>query len=248
LTLVADYRGACAIEECLSFNVRKTPIDILLLHYTGMQSADLALSRLTDPNIEVSCHYMVDEEGAVTQMVAEKHRAWHAGPSFWRGSRDINSRSVGIEIVNPGHEWGYRPFPDIQIEAVIALSKDIVERNAIPPELVLAHSDIAPDRKEDPGELFPWDRLYENGIGHWVEQAPITDGPSYGPGDEGVPVQALQSLLAWYGYDVEVTGVFDRPTELAVIAFQRHFRQEKIEDRADLSTIDTLKRLCDRLR
>ncbi len=139
------------------------PVDILLLHYTGMRSAEGALKWLTDPASRVSSHYFVDEDGRVAAMVAEGRRAWHAGKSFWAGETDINSRSIGIEIANPGHEFGYRPFPGAQTEAVIALCRDILARHPIPPERVLAHSDVAPLRKHDPGELFPWARLAVGG-------------------------------------------------------------------------------------
>ena len=135
------------------------PVDILLLHYTGMRSAEGALKWLTDPASKVSSHYFVDEDGRAVALVDEDRRAWHAGKSFWAGETDINSRSIGIEIANPGHEFGYRPFPEAQIEAVIALCRDILARHPIPPERVLAHSDVAPARKQDPGEFFPWARL-----------------------------------------------------------------------------------------
>ena len=139
-------------------------IDMLILHYTGMASAERALKWLCDPESSVSAHYFVFEDGRVVQLVDEKDRAWHAGKSFWAGETDINSCSLGIEVANPGHEFGYRPFPDGQIDAVTRLCLDLVRRHPIPPERVLAHSDVAPMRKEDPGELFPWGRLHEAGI------------------------------------------------------------------------------------
>ena len=144
------------------------PVDILLLHYTGMQTGGAALERLTDPDSKVSCHYLIEEDGTIYRLVAEAHRAWHAGASFWAGERDINSRSVGIELVNPGHEWGYRPFPETQMQALIGLATELLARHSIPPERVLGHSDVAPTRRwYDPGELFDWHSLAKNGIGAW---------------------------------------------------------------------------------
>ncbi|WP_225205690.1 N-acetylmuramoyl-L-alanine amidase [Novosphingobium huizhouense] len=142
-----------------NWNERKLPVTMVVLHYTGMQSADEALARMCDPAAEVSAHYMIDEDGTVTRLVAEEKRAWHAGRSYWRGVTDVNSASVGIELVNPGHEWGYRPFPDAQMEALAPLLADIVRRHNVPRANVVGHSDIAPARKSDPGELFDWDML-----------------------------------------------------------------------------------------
>ena len=151
---------------------------MLVLHYTGMEREERALKWLCDPESSVSCHYLVFEDGRVAQLVDEADRAWHAGKSFWAGETDINSRSIGIEIANPGHQYGYSGFPDAQMDAVIALCREILGRHPIPPQRVLAHSDIAPARKEDPGELFPWDRLHAEGIGHWVLPEPIGRGAS----------------------------------------------------------------------
>jgi N-acetylmuramoyl-L-alanine amidase len=220
----------------------KTP-DILLLHYTGMATAQAACRRLCDPASGVSCHYLVDEAGAIVQMVEEEARAWHAGQSFWHGERDINSRSIGIEIHNQGHDADYRDFPEPQMQAVIALCRDIVERHDIAPERVLAHSDVAPRRKCDPGEKFDWRRLHAAGIGHWVEPEPIGGDRGLGPGDEGDAVGALHGDLAVYGYDVPDTGPFDAATQAAVTAFQRHFRPARVDGRADASTRVTLARL-----
>jgi N-acetylmuramoyl-L-alanine amidase len=217
--------------------------DILLLHYTGMASAEAACRWLCNPRSGVSCHYLVDNHGGIVQMVEEEKRAWHAGQSFWHGETDINSRSIGIEIHNPGHEADYPDFPDAQMEAVIALSRDILKRHAIAPERVLAHSDIAPRRKRDPGEKFDWRRLHEAGIGHWVAPEPIGGDPGLGRGDEGDAVEALQRDLAACGYDVPQTGRFDAATEVAVAAFQRHFRPARVDGRADRSTRATLARL-----
>lgn len=142
-----------------NWNERKLPVTMVVLHYTGMQTADDALARMCDPAAEVSAHYMIDEDGTVTRLVPEEKRAWHAGRSYWRGVTDVNSASVGIELVNPGHEWGYRPFPDAQMEALAPLLADIVKRHNVPRANVVGHSDIAPARKTDPGELFDWDTL-----------------------------------------------------------------------------------------
>lgn len=142
-----------------NWNERKLPISMVVLHYTGMQTAAEALERMCDPTAEVSAHYMIDEDGTVSRLVPEDKRAWHAGRSYWRGETDINSASVGIELVNPGHEWGYRPFPDAQMEALVPLLADIVKRHNVPRANVVGHSDIAPARKTDPGELFDWDLL-----------------------------------------------------------------------------------------
>lgn len=223
------------------------PIDMIVLHYTGMPTAEAALQRLCDPRTEVSAHYFVDEDGAILQCVPEARRAWHSGRSFWKGESDINSRSIGVEIVNPGHEHGYRAFPDVQIDAVIALVRDICQRHGIHPWMVLGHSDIAPDRKEDPGELFPWDRLAQEGIGLYVPSFPLGAGVLMQEGDVGQPVEAVQSMLALYGYEIDITGDFDLRTRQVVTAFQRHFRQEKVDGVVDESTIETLNALLRKL-
>jgi len=223
------------------------PVDMIILHYTGMPTAEAALRRLCDPRAEVSAHYLVDEDGSVLQCVPESRRAWHAGRSFWKGETDINSRSIGVEIVNPGYENGYRPFPEKQIDAVIALVGDISRRHGIHPWMILGHSDIAPERKEDPGELFPWDRLADAGIGLYVTPFPIGSGLFMQEGDRGQPVEALQSMLALYGYGLDITGEFDEKTRLVVTAFQRHFRREKVDGIVDQSTIETLNALLRKL-
>jgi N-acetylmuramoyl-L-alanine amidase len=218
--------------------------DMLLLHYTGMASAARAIEWLASPDSRVSCHYVVDENGRITQMVPEALRAWHAGVSRWQGETDINSASVGIEIHNPGHEDGYWDFSEAQMAAVTRLSLDIVTRNAIAPQRVLAHSDVAPQRKIDPGEKFPWQRLHAAGVGHWVAPSPVRDGTvSLGRGDAGAAVAAVQRLLAGYGYDCTVDGMFDETMERVVRAFQRHFRPARCDGRVDLSTLATLERL-----
>jgi N-acetylmuramoyl-L-alanine amidase len=219
------------------------PVDILLLHYTGMASGEGAVRWLCNPISKVSSHYVVFEDGRIVQLVDEGRRAWHAGKSFWAGETDINTRSVGIEIVNPGHEFGYREFPDEQIEGVIDLCQGILSRHPIPPERVLAHSDVAPMRKDDPGELFPWRRLYEAGVGHWVPPAPIVEGPALKAGDEGAAVAGLQARFRRYGYGIGDEGHFGEETAAVVRAFQRHFRPALVDGIADASTMATLERV-----
>lgn len=225
----------------------EVPVDSLILHYTGMPSGEGAEAWLCDTASSVSSHYIVHEDGRVVQMVRETDRAWHAGQSFWRGCRDMNSCSIGIEIVNPGHDGGLPAFPDVQIEAVIALCRDVVDRHAITPERVLAHSDVAPGRKVDPGERFPWEELAAAGVGHYVAPSSVQGGRFLAAGDRGEPVEALQSMLALYGYDAEINAVFDDQTMRVVEAFQRHFRQVRVDGVADRSTIETLHRLLSAL-
>jgi N-acetylmuramoyl-L-alanine amidase len=213
-------------------------VDMLILHYTGMTSADAACELLCSPDSGVSCHYLVGEDGAITQMVGEEMRAWHAGVSSWKGETDTNSRSIGIEIHNPGHWLGYRDFPEAQMEAVIALCGDILSRHAIPPEHVLAHSDVAPGRKIDPGERFGWARLHAHGIGHWVPP----DAPDATPltGDE---LRSYQRLLARYGYGIGETGECDEVTLKVTDAFRRHFQPDQTgcpPDRAALRNAERL--------
>ena len=232
-----------------NFGERRHPGEpnCLILHYTGMPTGEAAFDLLIDPASEVSAHYFVWEHGRIDQLVAEGARAWHAGHSFWKGESDLNSVSIGIEIENPGHDGGLPPFPDEQIAATIALSRDVCARWSIRPERVLAHSDVAPLRKRDPGEGFPWRRLWEEGVGHWVEPAPIGGGALFRHREEGPPVRALQAMLALYGYELEPTGVYDGRTRAVVAAFQRHFRPERVDGEADTSTVGTLKALIERL-
>jgi len=220
----------------------------LILHYTGMPTGEAALRALTDPSSEVSAHYLIWEGGEIDQLVAESARAWHAGKALWKGDSDLNSASIGIEIANPGHDGGSPPFPCPQIEATIALARDICARWSIAPERVLAHSDVAPARKRDPGEIFPWDRLARAGIGHWVEPAAPAGPPLFAHEEEGPPVRAAQAMLALYGYGVEITGIYDLKTRQAVAAFQRHFRPGRVDGESDASTLITLKALIDALK
>ena len=239
-TALAHRRRAAANAEPRRDGKRA---DMLILHYTGMASAEAACDRLVAADSGVSCHYLVDEAGAIVHMVDEDLRAWHAGRAEWRGDSDINSRSIGIEIHNPGHGPDYRDFPPAQMQAVIALARDICARHAIAPQRVLAHSDVAPGRKIDPGEKFDWAALHRAGIGHWVEPEPVGGGAFLQTGDRGEAVAALQAMLAAYGYGIAASGLYDVATADVVAAFQRHFRPARVDGVADRSTVVTLHRL-----
>nr|WP_250810472.1 N-acetylmuramoyl-L-alanine amidase [Neorhizobium tomejilense] len=217
--------------------------DMIILHYTGMPSGEQALSWLCNEESQVSSHYFVREDGGVVQLVPEDRRAWHAGKSSWAGESDINSCSIGIEIANPGHPGGLPDYPPAQIQAVVELCRDCGQRWQIRPERVLGHSDIAPIRKVDPGENFPWEKLHLDGIGHWIDPAQISGGRFFQFGESGQPIEALQSMLSLYGYGIEITGNFCERTKGVVEAFQRHFRPQLVDGIADFSTIDTLHRL-----
>lgn len=201
-------------------------IDMLVLHYTGMKTGEEALARLCDPAAKVSAHYTVDRDGRVYRHVPEAARAWHAGESWWAGARNVNGRSIGIELVNPGHEFGYEPFPEPQIEALIDLASGIVQRHAIRPSRVVGHSDIAPARKTDPGELFPWPQLADFGIGLW---------PAWSARALHMPVE---TALAEIGYGLAPHA--DVPLETVVMAFQRHFVPKTITGNADPETMRRL--------
>src|SRR5271154_7016938 len=218
--------------------------DMILLHYTGMPDARAALQLLCSDSSKVSAHYFVFEDGRIVQMVQESRRAWHAGASFWAGETDINSCSIGIEIANPGHDHGYPDFPKRQIAAVTTLCRSIQPRNTIPPVRVLGHSDVAPARKQEPGEKFPWRTLYDSSVGHWVKPAAIMNfGQVLRPGDRGDAVATLQKALSEYGYGIEPNGEYDHTTREVVMAFQRHFRPERVDGTADPSTRSTLQEL-----
>jgi N-acetylmuramoyl-L-alanine amidase len=210
-----------------NFDDRKYPVSMVVLHYTGMPTAAAALDRLTDPEAKVSAHWVVAEDGQIVQLVAETDRAWHAGKSWWRGIADVNSASIGIEIVNPGHEFGYRPFPGVQMDAVEALVAAAIKRFGIDPANVVGHSDIAPSRKDDPGELFDWPRLARAGLA-----TPIPSG-GFDPNwtDEG-------TLMALHRYGYDVTD-----QKAAVIAFQRHFRPANFDGIIDAETRTILRGL-----
>jgi N-acetylmuramoyl-L-alanine amidase len=205
------------------------PPDMLLLHYTGMTSAAAALDRLCDPAARVSSHYLIEEDGQVWLLVPEERRAWHAGESGWVGRKDINAHSIGIELVNPGHEFGYRPFPGAQMAALETLTQEICGRWPIPPRFVIGHSDVAPHRKQDPGELFDWARLARAGIGLWPDFARATT-------DVPESLAGIQAALAKIGYEISVSGTMDSRTEQVLTAFQRHFRPQGCEGTLDDET------------
>ena len=221
---------------------RDFAVDMLVLHYTGMRDAATALEKLCDPKSKVSSHYLINEHGTTYQLIQESHRAWHAGDSHWGGEKDINSLSIGIELVNPGHELNYAVFPDGQMVALENLTADIRTRHLIPDHRILGHSDVAPFRKRDPGELFDWHRLASKGIGLW----PTTEHTTHGImtelklGVEGAQVAEVQRNLAVFGYGVEETGTYDSNTEKVVIAFQRHFRPNLIDGIFDQVCADRL--------
>jgi len=215
------------------------PLRYIVLHYTGMKSGNAALLRLRDPASKVSAHYMIEEDGRVFILVDESRRAWHAGESFWQGVTDINSASVGIELVNPGHQNGYRPFPDAQIAALKKLLHEIVTRHRMDAKsCILGHSDIAPGRKEDPGELFPWENLAKDGLGLWPKVLPA----DYGTGD---PEDGeVQKLLMKVGYRCPDTKAYDRETRAALIAFQRRFEPDMLTGTPEKETVARLRALA----
>jgi N-acetylmuramoyl-L-alanine amidase len=229
-----------------NFNERLFPLDMLVLHYTGMKDGPSALARLRDPAAQVSAHYMVEEDGTVFAMVPEDKRAWQAGKSWWRGDDDLNSRSIGIEIVNGGHDFGLPPFPDVQIAAVIELCRGILSRWPIPQNRIVAHSDIAPDRKDDPGERFPWKRFAEAGVGLWPAKTRPEPWMMHNVvlGDAGVTVERLQRDLGAIGYRISVTGNFDDATRLVVLAFQRRWRQAAISGEGDPETVSLVREIA----
>jgi N-acetylmuramoyl-L-alanine amidase len=223
-------------------NLGRLP-DMILLHYTGMPDVEGAIAQLCTPGTGVSAHYIVLEDGRIVQCVPEAKRAWHAGVASWAGEEDINSCSIGVEIVNRGHDWGYPEFPLRQIAAVIALCRGIMLRRNVPSHRVLAHSDVAPHRKKDPGEKFPWHSLANSGVGHWVQPAPVVRGETLKLGTISESVRDLQQALARYGYAIPRSGKYDGATMEVVTAFQRHFRPARVDGVADHSTLITLQSL-----
>lgn len=200
------------------FNERSIDIDSIIIHYTDMPTAERALAWLCDSKSQVSAHYLIDEKGTIYQLIEEDKRAWHAGESYWQGREDLNSCSIGIELANPGHSFGHLPFPEAQIEALITLCQRIQTRWGIPSSRILGHSDVAPRRKQDPGHLFPWDRLAQEGLGLW----PISHSEAL--------KHNVTDALAKIGYET---------TSLphALFAFQRHFQQHKVDGVADDETL-----------
>lgn len=222
------------------------PPDMLIIHYTGMRDGASALARMCDPDAQVSAHYMIEEDGRIFQLVPDDRRAWHAGASFWAGETDINSRSIGIELVNPGHEWGYRPFPEAQMRALAALSRHLLSVFPIPPHRVLGHSDIAPRRKQDPGELFDWLGLAMAGVGLWPDPRPA-DGMAW-------EIDEIARLLEKFGYLVASDGIswdahiahgktWDENAEAALFAFQRHWVPASMGRGADRDSVAALRAL-----
>lgn len=242
-----DFAGAL-VRPSPNFGGRRewARPDMIVLHYTGMQTGLSAEDWLCDPISEVSSHYLVHEDGGVVQMVREADRAWHAGRSLWRGRTDINSASIGIEIVNPGHAGGSPDYPAAQIDALVGLCADIVRRHEMPRSGIVAHSDIAPARKADPGERFPWTRLAGAGLVEHVEPSGKPGRAIMRPGEGGTSVRRLQGRLAAYGYGVEPTGCLDEQTIAAVRAFQRRFRPDRVDGVPDRSTLYTLAKLLER--
>ncbi|MET0546816.1 MAG: N-acetylmuramoyl-L-alanine amidase [Caulobacterales bacterium] len=230
-----------AIVDAFSPNVNPRPEGVapslVVLHYTGMIDGPTAIKRLRDPEAKVSCHYVVEEDGRIFRLADETQRAWHAGVSSWRGITDVNSHSIGIEIVNGGHDFGLPDYPPAQISALIDLLKDVLERRGIPVVGVIGHSDVAPARKDDPGEKFPWAQLAEAG----VALAPVVGETActvvYAPGIEDQGVAGAQAALSAIGYGVEQSGMLDEPTQAVVRAFQRRFRPDRIDGALDLQTL-----------
>jgi N-acetylmuramoyl-L-alanine amidase len=225
---------------------RNETVDMLILHYTGMKTAGDAIDRLRDPVAAVSSHYVVDEDGSVFRLVPEDRRAWHAGVSYWRGHTALNARSVGVEIVNPGHEWGYRDFPVLQLAAVCDLCLGILARHAIPAHNIVGHSDVAPDRKEDPGERFDWRALAENGVGLWPAGA--VDLGTMGAVRDAVKLRPVRAALAEIGYRVALEGELDPALSTVLRAFQRHWRPEAVTGQADDGTLVRLLGVRDLVR
>jgi N-acetylmuramoyl-L-alanine amidase len=214
------------------------PVDMIILHYTGMRTAREAIDRLRDPAAKVSSHYLVDEDGNVVRLVPEARRAFHAGVSYWRGQRALNGRSIGIEIVNPGHEFGYRDFPVLQLVSVCDLCLEILSRHPVPARNIVAHSDVAPDRKEDPGEKFDWEGLARNGVGLWPEGAP--DLGTGGAVRDAAALRDVRAALARIGYEVAPEGPLDPALSSVLRAFQRHWRGEAVTGQADAGTLARL--------
>lgn len=227
-----------------NFNERALPISILVLHYTGMETGQAAIDRLCDPDAQVSAHYVVNEDGRVLRLVDEDKRAWHAGVSEWNGMKDVNSASIGIEIVNGGHDFGLPDFPDAQINALIPLCKRILSDHDIRAQNVVGHSDIAPDRKEDPGEKFPWPGLAAAGIGLWPGEGNGDRRVLFEPGDRDRGVTILQQALAGLGYGVTLDGVMTDQMVHIVRAVQRRYRPEQIDGVVDMETFDLVARLA----
>lgn len=221
-------------------------VDMVILHYTGMPTGEAALTRLCDPSAKVSAHYLIEEDGRLFRLVDEDRRAWHAGVSRWQDCDNCNHVSIGIELVNPGHEFGYRPFPSPQIDTVLALLSDIQGRWSVPASRFVGHSDVAPARKADPGPLFPWDRLARHGFGLWSAQDGADPTPLARTGDRGAQVAAMQERLGALGYGLKPSGLYDHETEAVVRAFQMHWRPNSVTGVFDRGSDIILKDVLDR--
>ena len=219
-----------------------TPVDMLILHYTGMQSGQAAIERLRSQAAQVSSHYVVEEDGTIFRLVPEERRAWHAGISHWRGHEKLNGRSIGIEIVNPGHDWGFRDFPVLQLVSVCDLCLEILSRHPIPPRNVVGHSDVSPDRKQDPGEKFDWEGLSRNGVGLWPHDMPELGygGATHGAVRDAASLRPVRAALAAIGYKVATEGPLDSGLSTVLRAFQRHWRAEAVSGQADAGTLARL--------
>ena len=224
---------------------RTLPVSLLVLHYTGMETGAAALAHMCDEAAKVSAHYMVEEDGRVFQLVNEDRRAWHAGVSSWGGKTNINSASIGIEIVNGGHDFGLSEFPKVQIGSVIRLCGAIMQRHDILPFGVVAHSDIAPGRKQDPGEKFPWHLLAEQGVGAWPDAKSNDRRVLFEKDAQSRSVSVLQKGLAYLGYGIGITGTMDEDTCLVIAALQRRYRPEKVDGIVDVQTMEVLTLLAD---
>lgn len=220
-----------------NYNVRPSDADVdtVIIHYTGMKTADAALARMCDPASEVSAHFMIEDDGKCHELVAPEHRAWHAGVSYWRGQENLNHTSIGIELVNPGHEFGYQAFPDVQIDSLLELLHHL-KPFAVPRANYIGHSDVAPSRKTDPGEFFPWHTLADQGFGIVAKSAGRDTTRILGTGDTGPEVMRLTLQLRAIGYDLEEDDQYCQATSHAVAAFQRHWRQSLVSGVFDKGT------------
>jgi len=240
------------VIQCFSPNWNERPpgcdIDLVVLHYTGMQTGDEALARLCDPEAEVSAHYMIEEDGTVFQLVPEEKRAWHAGVSSWCGRDNINHYSIGIELVNPGHEFGYRAFPDRQIDSLLEVLAGIKSRHFIPCNGYIGHSDIAPDRKTDPGELFPWHILSKEGFGVCADTEGHSQTVLLRDGESGAEFEKLNMDLAMLGYSIPSEEAVGPATHALISAFQSHWRQSRVTGYYDVGTAAVLSDLVEKMQ
>jgi N-acetylmuramoyl-L-alanine amidase len=226
-----------------NFNARANgkSINLIILHYTGMPEADAARARLCDPTSQVSAHYIIERDGKIWQLVAESERAWHSGVSYWQNETDINSTSIGIELVNRGHQFGYQTFPPVQITSCVSLVQNIMQRHAIAPWGVLAHSDVAPQRKEDPGELFPWQDCAPHGVGFWPQAIPSAI-------QDPMPLAEIRTMLRAIGYECPLEGEYDLPLRRVLLAFQRHWLPHHLSGLADAPTSTMLHAVATTIR